>query len=94
MNVFLFVFVPLTSTLIIQLSVFFDYLFRFLKVLSQLGQIIEEALYLLLHCQRFSKKQLNQIMYKFIWGPKWKKIGHFQSCCDMKEKGGIVIDIK
>ena len=43
--VFLFVFVPLTEILRIQLSGFFAYSFRFLKVLSQLDRIIEEALY-------------------------------------------------
>ena len=42
---FLFVFVPLTKALRIQLSSFFVHLFRFLKVLFQLNRIIEEALY-------------------------------------------------
>ena len=46
MNVLCFCsFFPLTLTLRIQLSGFFAYPFRFLKVLSQLDQIIEEALY-------------------------------------------------
>ena len=39
-------------------------------------------------------KELNQIMYKFIWGSKWEKIGRSQLCCDVKEGGGKMIDIK
>ena len=41
-----------------------------------------------------SIKELNQIMYKFIWGSKWEKIGRSQLCCDVKEEGGKMIDIK
>ena len=33
-------------------------------------------------------------MYKFIWGSKWEKIGRSQLCCDVKEEGGKMIDIK
>ena len=43
--VFLFVSVPFSSTLRIQLYGFFAYPFRFFKVLSQLNRIIEEAFY-------------------------------------------------
>ena len=39
-------------------------------------------------------KKLNQIIYKFIWGSKWEKIGRSQLCCDVKEGGGKMIDIK
>ena len=41
-----------------------------------------------------SIKELNQIMYKFIWGSKWEKIGRSQLCCDVKEEGGKMIDIR
>ena len=53
------VFVPLTETLRIQLFVFFfAYPFRFLKVLSQLDRIIEEALYLYFTTPKLLKTKL------------------------------------
>ena len=39
-------------------------------------------------------KELNKIMYKFIWDSKWEKIVRSQLCCDVKEGSGKMIDIK
>ena len=39
-------------------------------------------------------KQVNQILFKFIWGFKWEKIGRSQLCCDIEEGGAKRIDIK
>ena len=39
-------------------------------------------------------KQVNQILFKFIWGSKWEKIGRSQLCCDIEEGGAKMIDIK
>ena len=39
-------------------------------------------------------KELNKIMYKFIWDSKWEKIVRSQLCCDVKEGSGKMIDTK
>ena len=39
-------------------------------------------------------KQVNQILFQFIWGSKWEKIGRSQLCCDIEEEGAKMMDIK
>ena len=56
-------------------------------------EIVYKAIYLPVTFPEIFIKELNQIMYKFIWGTKWKKIGCSQLCCDVKEEGGKMIDI-
>ena len=34
-------------------------------------------------------KQVNQILFKFIWGAKWEKIGRSQLWCNIDEEGGL-----
>ena len=38
--------------------------------------------------------ELNQILFQFIWGSKWEKISRLKLCCDFKEGGANMIDIK
>ena len=57
-------------------------------------KIVYKATYLPVTLPETFIKELNQIMYKFIWGSKWEKIGRSQLCCDVKEGGGKMIDIK
>ena len=57
-------------------------------------KIVYKATYLPVTLLEIFIKELNQIMYKFIWGSKWEKIGRSQLCCDVKEGGGKMIDIK
>ena len=38
-------------------------------------------------------KQVNQILFNFIWGFKWEKIGRSQLCCDIEEGGVKMTDI-
>ena len=39
-------------------------------------------------------KKINQVLFKFIWGSKWEKIGRSQLCCDIAGEGAEMIDIK
>ena len=39
-------------------------------------------------------KDLNQVMFRFIWGSKWEKIGRSQLCCEIEQRGAKMIDIK
>ena len=39
-------------------------------------------------------KQVNQILFQFIWGSKWEKIGRSQLCCDIEEEGAKMMDLK
>ena len=39
-------------------------------------------------------KQVNQILFKFIWASKWEKIRRSQLCCDIEEGGVKMIDSK
>ena len=57
-------------------------------------KIVYKATYLPVTLPESFIKELNQIMYKFIWGSKWEKVGRSQLCCDVKEGGGKMIDIK
>ena len=57
-------------------------------------KIVYKATYLPITLSEIFIKELNQIMYKFIWGSKWEKIGRSQLCCDVKEGDGKMIDIK
>ena len=38
--------------------------------------------------------ELNQILFRFIWGSKWEKISRLKLCCNIKEVGANMIDIK
>ena len=38
--------------------------------------------------------ELNQILFRFIWGSKWEKISRLKLCCNIKEGGANMIDIK
>ena len=57
-------------------------------------KIVFKATYLPVALLEIFIKELNQIMYKFILGLKWEKIGRSQLCCDVKKGGGKMIDIK
>ena len=57
-------------------------------------KLIHKALYLLIHLPEKFFKQLNQVLFTFIWGSKWKKIGRSQLCCSIKEGGAKMIDVK
>ena len=39
-------------------------------------------------------KKINQVLFKFIWESKWKKIGGSQLCCDIVDRGAKMNDIK
>ena len=39
-------------------------------------------------------KQVNQSLFRFIWGSKWEKMRRSQLCCDIEEGGAKMIDIK
>ena len=39
-------------------------------------------------------KQLNRVLFTFIWGSKWEKIGRSQLCCSIEEGGAKMIDVK
>ena len=39
-------------------------------------------------------KQVNQILFKFILGSKWEKIGRFQLCRNIEEGEAKMMDIK
>ena len=39
-------------------------------------------------------KQVNQILFKFVWGSEWEKIETSQLCCDIEEGGAKMINIK
>ena len=38
--------------------------------------------------------ELNQILFRFIWGSKWKKVFRLKLCCNIKEGGANMISIK
>ena len=35
-------------------------------------------------------KQVNQILFKFIWGSKWEKIERSQVCCDIDRANSAI----
>ena len=57
-------------------------------------KIVYKATYLPITLPEIFIKELKQIVYIFLWGSKWEKIGLSQLCCDVKEGGGKMIDIK
>ena len=57
-------------------------------------KLVHKASYLPVQLPDSFIKQLNQKMFKFIWGSKWEKIGRSQLCCDVEEGGAKMIDVK
>ena len=56
-------------------------------------KLIQKASYLSIQLSEKFVKQLNQVLYTFIWGSKWEKIGS-QLCCSIEEGGVKMIDVK
>ena len=57
-------------------------------------KLIHKASYLPIHLPKKFVKQLNEVLFIFIWGSKWEKIGRSQLCCSIVERGAKMIDVK
>jgi len=56
-------------------------------------KIVYKASYLPVILLDLFFKQLKRVMFYFIWGLKWEKIGRFQLCCAFSEGGAKMIDV-
>ena len=57
-------------------------------------KLIHKASYLPIQLPEKFVKQLNRVLFTFIWGSKWEKIGRSQLCCSIEEGGAKMIDVK
>ena len=57
-------------------------------------KLIHKASYLPIQLPENFVKQLNRVLFTFIWGSKWEKIGRSQLCCSIEEGGAKMIDVK
>ena len=57
-------------------------------------KIVYKASLLPIHLPEKFVKELNKLMFKFIWGSKWEKIGRSKLSCSIEEGGAKRIDIK
>ena len=57
-------------------------------------KLINKASYLIIKLPEKFVEQLNRILFTFIWGSKWDKIGRSQLCCSIEEGGAKMIDVK
>ena len=39
-------------------------------------------------------KQLDKLLFKFIWGSKWKKINRSKLCCNIEDGRSKMIEVK
>ena len=64
-----------------------------LKILV-IPKLIHKASYLPIQLPKKFVKQLSRVLFTFIWGSKWEKIGRSQLCCSIEEGGAKVINAK
>ena len=57
-------------------------------------KIIYKVSYLPIFLPDSFVNELNQILFRFIWGSKWEKISRLKLYCNIKEGGANMIDIK
>ena len=57
-------------------------------------KLIHKASYLPIQLPEKFVKQLNRVLFTFIWGSKWEKIGRSQLCCSIEEGEAKMIDVK
>ena len=57
-------------------------------------KLIHKASYLPIQLPQKFVKQLNRVLFAFIWGSKWEKIGRSQLCCSIEKGGAKMIDVK
>ena len=57
-------------------------------------KLIHKASYLPIQLPEKFVKQLNRVLFTFIWGSKWEKIGRSQRCCSIEEGAAKMIDVK
>ena len=57
-------------------------------------KLIHKASYLPVQLPEKFVKQLNRVLFTFIWGLKWEKIGRSQLCCSIEEGRAKIIDVK
>ena len=57
-------------------------------------KIVHKASLLLIYLPEKFVKELNKLMFKFIWGSKWEKISRSKLSCSIEEGGAKMIDIK
>ena len=57
-------------------------------------KLIYKSSYLLIQLPEKFVKQLNRVLFTFVWGSKWEKIGRSQLCCSIVEEGAKMIHVK
>ena len=57
-------------------------------------KLIHKASYLPIQLPEKFVKQLNRVLFTFIWGFKWEKFGISQLCCSIEEGGAKMIDVQ
>ena len=57
-------------------------------------KLIHKASYLHIHSPEKFVKHFNQVLFTFIWGLKWEKVGRSQLCCSIEKGRAKMINVK